>query len=349
MAISRRHLIQATACSGLLPLLSCTRKKTGMLIGGYRQYGNHYGVASVTTEGASLWSLEAPARVHDIAVQTHHRLAAVVARRPGTFVLIVEMDSGILLHKLTAPARYIFEGHALWQDNYLWISASERENGKGILLGYRFDHWESPESIIELPGVGPHQILSFNTLLVVALGGWRTEDRDVLNRETFQSFLALVNPQTSQIHLLDSPHPDLSVRHLATDGKSVWAGLQYADPHPNSQPLIYQTNGQNWTAVSAPSGGWEHYSGYVASLAIAGSELLATTPHGHCYSRWNIATHQHVQTAPLLDAAAVASDGNEWFLGSGTGKLVTSHKSSRSTEFFWDNHWSFVPEPLQLS
>jgi hypothetical protein len=318
---------------------------SGMLIGGYRSRDNRFGVAAVHPNGQRIWSHVLPGRLHEMAVEPHLQQVAAFARRPGKFIALLDSAQGHLLGQIDVPEGFVFEGHGLWQDAWLWATAAT-ENGAAHLLAYDLSAGYAPglkpSRIIALPGIGPHQVLALGGSLVVALGGWRTNDREILNAEDFESALAWVDLHSGETRLLASPDPQLSVRHLATDGETIWAGLQYANPHAGDAALIYQTTGSGWQALPAPEPGWKIFSGYIGSLAQVHDELLATSPRGHRFGRWNLPRGRCVETASVLDVCPVAAGNHQWFVGSGTGALRSAHSDWHASDFFWDNHWTYL-------
>jgi hypothetical protein len=139
---------------------------------------------------------------------------------------------------------------------------------------------------------------------------------------------------------LTSPANELSVRHLATDGTTIWAGMQYAQPRATDTALVYQTDGNQWKPLQAPAEGWTAFSGYIGSVAATDTELLATSPQGHAYGRWNLTSGECIASASILDVCPAAASHSKWFLGSGTGESRTSTSPWHRTDFFWDNHWA---------
>ncbi len=346
MAIDRRQFLQlAPLALGLSAGLTSCGGAKGRLVGGYRTRSETYGVAAIHTDGRTLWQSTQAGRLHEILPQPERGVVAAVARRPGYFISLLDLDSGAPLAQIQPPDGLLLEGHGLWQDDLLWVCAAEQSTASGWLLGYEpfGGRPQVPVARLALPGLGPHQLVAQQDQLVVALGGWQTRGRDVLNADNFASALAWVHPASGAMRLQPSPHADLSLRHLARDGEHIWAGLQYANPYASTTPLVYRTQGDNWQAVATPTGGWELFSGYIGSLALANNELVATSPQGHRYGRWDSRSGACLESTSALDICAAAASADDWFIGSGTGAMRDANSGWQQTNFFWDNHWSWLP------
>lgn len=345
MAISRRDFIRLTLGTGVASLAGCASGEPGALLGGYRTRDNQFGVAAIRPDGNALWFRQLPGRLHEIVVAESEALVVAVARRPGEFISLLDLFTGEKIHQIEAPKGFVFEGHALWQQQSLWATAADT-NGQGYLLAFDLSGGlttsTKPHRSIPLPGLGPHQILEVGGSLVVAMGGWKTQGRTILNAGDFDSSLVWVNPESGEAQSLSSPDSQLSVRHLATDGSRVWAGMQYAQPRATQTALVYQTDGSTWQPLEAPATGWKVFSGYIGSVAATNAELLATSPQGHSYGRWDLVSGVCIESANVLDVCPAAATGSEWYLGSGTGEIRTSSSSWHRSDFFWDNHWAYT-------
>ena len=258
----------------------------------------------------------------------------------------------------------------------LWATASKADTSEAILLNYRLDIENSkvasestsettskiegqakitaqaPEQI-SIPGLGPHQMLLLEheheqeqeqdrdqkqSKLVIAIGGWQSEGRIVLNPDSFESGLIFFDFESKTSDFVPMADANLSARHLSSDGQNLWVGMQLADPAPSHHSLLYRySNQQGWTAVEEPESGWQGFNGYVGSVTVSENEVVATSPQGHIYGRWDL-TGQSISTQNALDISGATSVNGKWWLSSGVGEVSRAGKILTS-RVFWDNHW----------
>ncbi len=349
-SISRRHFLKAsaglTSTSLFGALQGCNLEPNTLLIGGYQTSGKNYGVGAIDVNGNTQWQLKAPERVHGPCIDAKLNLGAVAARRPGNFIQVFSAESGSLVEQIPRPEGVFFEGHVEFSADRLWATAAKETTCEALLLSWQLDQFTSPPDILSLPGIGPHQVLNHAGGLWLAIGGWITDDRRVTNAGNFESFLLEIDPYSGQINTLDNPSPGLSLRHLAARGDAIYAGMQYAEPRPSAQPLVYRHKNRNWSALAEPQRGWEIFDGYIASVAVNQSQIMATSPQGHHVGLWDRITLESLETEKILDVSAAISADNQLIAASGVGVMMDAKNLSRRipTEFHWDNHWiSYTP------
>lgn len=323
-------------------LVGCSNGQEVRLYGGYRDYGNKFGVASIKANGELVWKLPTPARVHEVSLSEDLSLGAVVARRPGFFIQLFRPEDGHPLEQILAPDDLLFEGHALFRTNpegsrEIWATASPIATSEALLLKYDLDNPRQPV-IYPLSGLGPHQIVRQGENLVIAIGGWKSEGRTVLNADSFESGLLFFHPQDASQKYVPVANKRLSARHLALNGSDIWVGMQLADPSPTEDALLYRySEAEGWQAATAPMQSWRGFNGYIGSVAVGNGEVVATSPQGHNFGRWTLDGKAQSITASI-DVAGATSIQDQWWLSSGLGEV---HKAEKTLEshIFWDNHW----------
>ena len=348
--ISRRHFLKST--SGLAStslfgsLYGCRLEANTLIIGGYQTSSKTYGVGAIDIDGNTRWKFNSPDRVHGPSIDENLKLGAVAARRPGDFIQVFSAEFGTLIEHIPRPEGMFFEGHVEFSAGRLWATAAREVSCDALLLSWHLDQLTSPPDILSLPGIGPHQVLNHADSLWLAIGGWITNDRLVTNADYFESFLLQIDPYSGQINTLGNPSPDLSLRHLAAHGNEIYVGMQYAEPRPSDQPLVYRHTNSEWIALEGPVSGWEIFDGYIASVAVNQTQIMATSPQGHHIGLWDRATLKSVETEKVLDVSAAITVGNRLKAASGVGVMMDAENLSRRipTEFHWDNHWiSYTP------
>lgn len=314
------------------------------LYGGYRSYANTYGIACIDQSGNEIWKLPTPDRVHEVCLSEDLSLGAVVARRPGDFILLFDPATGLLIEQIKAPHGLIYEGHALFRTSntgqlQLWATASPLQTSTSILLKYDLQNLARQPENISITGLGPHQmLLKESGQMVIAVGGWQSHGRTILNADTFESGLSFFDPEGGKESFVPVPNSRLSARHMDTQESELWVGMQLADPAPTEETLVYRYSSANgWLPAKAPKQGWQAFNGYIGSVAATTEEVVVTSPQGHVFSRWS-PNGEAIQINNSLDIAAAVSIDNNWWLGSGLGEIYMNNKKI-SSGIFWDNHW----------
>ena len=355
LKINRRKFLQLSGTSmAATQLVSCSfgdNDQPVRLYGGYRDYGNKFGAACMNQSGELIWKLQTPARVHEVCLSNDLSLGAVVARRPGDFIQLFDPATGAAVDQIRAPKGLIFEGHGLFRESdagqiELWATASPLATSESVLLKYNLAELSSEPEQIPIEGLGPHQMLldegslsaEGSSNIVIAVGGWKSEGRTILNADSFESGLVFYQPETGTQNFVAAPSERLSARHLAFNGTNIWVGMQLADPAPTEAVLLYRYSiEEGWQAAQAPEQGWRGFNGYIGSVAVADQEVVATSPQGHLFGRWSL-EGQSIAAASSLDIAGAAKIGQDWWLSSGVGEVRTAGKQIESG-IFWDNHW----------
>lgn len=326
--------------------------------------------SSVDQFWAGLWTsainpsaVALPARAHHLLVlpdMTRGSLgqALVVARRPGEFLLRMDLSRGKALqwHRMEVD-RYL-GGHAVLAADGRTFFTTETDAATGAgLIAERELHSLEKLREFQSGGVGPHALmLDASGNLLVANGG-------ILNLpETGRRKLNTVrmDPNLSRLHVgsgeLLSQYrlsdPLLSLRHLAMapDG-SVGVALQAE--HPDSQgrqraPALALLKGEQlqavpWPAELATAIGWD---GYAGDVCHAGGRFWVSAPHAGWLLAWD-AHAEMVSKQPLSGVCALASDGS-CLLAAGNRDILVQPladipSQTQEIKTPWDNHAVLLP------
>ena len=354
MAIKRRELIKIAALAGLSwHTLAMSAGQSGQkrILGVIKTASEQWSaVCFDLLAGKLLYQLPLPVRAHGSAA-FHQQIAAVVARRPGTFVTVFDVDSGKLIEQINAPEGYAFNGHVAFTEHSMYVSGEKLGSSEGMLFTYDRDRW-SLLSKTDLQGLGPHEIrLHSPNYLVVGIGGLQTDGRDVVNHDTMQPCLLCVDPVTGQEQWRLQPDNHLlSTRHLTlTDSGHAVIAMQYQSDIPEARALIAITDlpvDQKPTRLlplQADDLDWMNFNNYIGSVAACGNQIIATSPRGHRVGVWDLQSRQFQQSYYLQDVCSLASDGRQWWAGTGVGVIKASDTENHlQTGLRWDNHWSFI-------
>lgn len=358
-------LAAAPAFSGS-PLAASLLEKTAaddarLFASAYKMADGSFGIGLLDDYGQVLGRITLPGRGHGIAVSPDRRRFVAFARRPGTFALLVrpfeDAEPGVLVAE---PGRH-FYGHGCFSADGRLLYAVENDfaAARGVVGVYDVTG-QSARRIGEFPshGTGPHDIAlsSDGKTLVVANGGIETHPdraREKLNLDTMQPSVVFVDAGTGDLvvqHQLDASLHQLSLRHMALDGKGrAWVGGQYEGPSSDTPPLV---------AVFAPddmprlteipavlTGKLENYIGSVAANA-AGDVVATSAPRGGRTLFWNAGTGEFLGAQSIPDGCGVApADQGSFLISDGNGGVsyvgepgAPPEVLSRPPGFSWDNH-----------
>jgi len=352
MAINRRQLcglgISALSASLLTGFQGCstTPGSNNRLIGGYQKPGRQFGVGAISSNSALgyelAWDLPTQGRVHGLTIHNKQPLGAVAARRPGHFLVVFDPQTGTRISQLNCPDAFFLEGHAEFSEQRLWATATSKQDASGYLLGWDLSNLNKQPEPISLAGIGPHQVIRGDTnQLWIAMGGWHTQNRKILNADNFESFLLSLNLETGAIQTILKPSRELSMRHIAYSNGELYAGMQYPIPHRSHQALVYHLKNERWQAVEAPLSGWQAFNGYIASIAVSKQTLVATSPQGHQIGVWDRKNLISKSVKTMLDVAGAANIDESLIVSSGTGLIsdISDAANDLKSPFHWDNHW----------
>ena len=302
--------------------------------------GSHV-LAGFDAPGGIGFQIPLPGRGHGAALRSiaagAPREAVVVARRPGTFALVVDLAAGELRRRLECPPGRHFYGHAAYSADGRWLFTTENDfaRGRGV-IGVR-DAGDGYRRVDELPshGVGPHELrlMPDGNTLAVANGGIRTHPasgRTRLNLDRMRPSLALVATRdgtlVAEATLAPALHR-LSIRHLdvAADGR-VAVAMQYQGDAADRVPLLALYADGELHPLPAPEALERRLRHYTGSVAFdAGATLIAaTSPRGNLVAVWDCASGTLASHAVLGDCCGVAPSARagEFLVTTGTGAVA---------------------------
>jgi hypothetical protein len=302
-----------------------------------------------------------PARAHHVAAHPTEPWVAVVARRPGRYIDVVDYRSQTLVRRIKPATGRHFYGHALFSPDGRWLIATENavQDGSGrVSIRDTRDNFRTLADFSS-GGMGPHELLldSGGTELIVANGGIRTQGRHKLNLDSMQpslSYLKLTTGEISEQRMLPPAQHQLSIRHLdlSPDGTVVMA-MQYEGDPLDTQPLVaLHRRGQELQPLSAPEAINRQMTQYCGSVRIDRSGKIAaiSAPRGNLISFWDIDQATYLSSLELRDGcglAATATPG-EFIASSGSGGVYWLYpregvrerliQDMRLDRLAWDNH-----------
>src|SRR5262245_28620274 len=226
MAIDRRKFLRGLTGTAAFAAWPAKAALPAQRYVGCRLRGEESGsVAAFDLDGRELFAIDLPARGHDIAQRPGSSEAAVFARRPGAWFVVLNVESSaVVAQQIAAPNRHYY-GHGVYSADGRLLYATENDTGSGQGVVGVYDATDGYRRIGEFPsfGTGPHDIalLGDGRTLVIANGGLMTlpdSGREVLNPDTMRSTIDLVDREQGELKAtfgLDTSFRDLSLRHLA--------------------------------------------------------------------------------------------------------------------------------------
>jgi hypothetical protein len=369
MAIDRRtflHGLGGTAAFAAWPVCAATSSAASYI--GCRLKGEASGsAAAFDLGGQELFALDLPARGHDITLRPGSREAAIFARRPGTWFVVIDWETGAVTKQQAASENRHYFGHGVYSDDgkHLYATENDTLTGSGIVGIYDATAGYARLGEFASHGIGPHDIalLPDGHTLVIANGGLMTlpeSGREVLNPDTMRSTIDLVGREQGELlarFVLDESYRDLSLRHLALTARGdILFGGQYqgeAEDLPLLAGMI--SSGGQMSMLPTPDEELAALENYIGSVAIDrdGEILAATSPHGNRIAFWSIAGGEFIGSRRMADVCGVApapdsgefvvSSGNEGcaeviLSGRATAASIVSSQISNLAQQVWDNH-----------
>lgn len=370
MAINRRSFIASLAALGLggfMPASARGDGGRGYLSTGFDTLSKHHMVSRLGADFDLRWDLPLPARGHAATVRPGSDEGLVVARRPGSFAIVFDLNDGRQLRRIDpVPGRH-FYGHGIYSADgrTLWMTENAYQSGDGMIGVYDAANGYAPVAAFPSGGIGPHQLamMSDGKTLAIANGGIRTHPdsgRRKLNLATMQPSLSYIDTASGrileQVTLTDPALHQLSIRHLAIlPGGGVAFACQDQGEEAAAAPLVYTHrigSGQPFSPLAMPETVIERLHGYCGSVTYdhVGQVLAVSSPVGGIVAFWQMPEGRWLGRYVLKDGCGVAEsvDPAGFALSSGEGLLVETATGRRALHQQrhafrqWDNHLTAI-------
>lgn len=351
--ITRRQLLSGLIASGSVAALSAPLTagagEDRLLISAARKTDGSYILVGCTERGTKPFEIPLPGRGHATAVSPDGTRAVHVARRPGRFLLVVDLVRGTLEDMLGAPDGRHFYGHAGFSADgaLLFTTENDYENGRGVIGvwardgGYRrVAEWESHD-------IGPHDLalMPDGGTIAIANGGILTHPdsgRAKLNIADMRPSLTFLDTRNGSLLRRVTLPPALhknSIRHLdcGPDG-TVLFGMQYQGAKADAPPLVGSVDPDGiCTLFDAPEIQTPRLKGYCADVAIDASGRFgaSTFPRGDRIAIWSVPDGRLVGLKPVRDSAGVTSGRHAggFRFTTGLGRLVAAQTADGGRPF----------------
>lgn len=356
MRSDRRACLRLLATAALLGparLLADPRSDARSLLLSCRSdhQGRHFATLFAAT-GKVFLDLALPGRGHGIALSHDRRTAVVFARRPGEFMVVIDLVERREHLRITAADGRHFYGHGAFSpdDGLLYATENAFDQGTGRIGIYAVDDAYRRIGEFDSQGIGPHELCLYSDgqTLVVANGGIRTHPdmpRAKLNLERMRASLAYIDRDSGQLqehHRTPPRWQKLSIRHIAVahDGRVAMA-MQYEGAKRDRPPLVaLHRPGTSPRWLHAPPAVQKRMRNYCGSIAFAAHDggFAVSSPRGGVVTRWS-ADGDFERVYEQADVCGLAaSDGRLW-ASDGQGRLAALGTAGRQfADTRWDNH-----------
>lgn len=335
---------------------------------------DQYALLIANSQGQLHTQYDLAERAHHVAVHPHQSVVAVVARRPGTHIDIVDYttyatyDRTTATQRLTTSAGYHLYGHGIFTPDGRYLLTTEQcyagpnAAPEGLIV-WR-DSWDNYRVVREFysGGIGPHELklMADGKTLVVANGGISTHPdtgRNKLNLETMQPTLAYIDLASGKLleqAIMPEEYHQLSIRHLdiSAQGRVVLA-LQYEGDKTDSVPLVaFHTRGSALSLAKAPEHinfAMKHYCGS-ARFDRTGEIAAISSPRGDLITFWS-QQGEFIDAIRSKDGCGVSATtiAHEFLITTGRGHCYQYQaktgvkqrlKRPNLASLSWDNHLS---------
>jgi hypothetical protein len=354
--LNRRDFILTSLGILLLPAAARATTPDSQLLSPVSRDGKHFAAGLVLGEQAPHVS-PLPMRGHGMLIDPRRpNEALVIARRPGTQAIKVDIHTGQVLHQWQAEEDRHFYGHAVYSADgkQLFFTENNVDSGKGLVSVRDANDFRV---LAEYPthGIGPHELLLMpdGVTLAVANGGILTlpeTGRVKLNRGHIKTSLVYIDSRDGKLlGKYTVPSTQQSLRHLAVtpDGR-VAAALQFeGDKNGPGVPLMMFHRGESEIRFAdAPQEAWDKMRHYAASIAWdpASKHFVLSCPSGNLIACWS-ADEQYAGTIEVPKVSGIAFDGERGYASNELGEVYQLDIGRRRASLYktlpgvqWDNH-----------
>lgn len=286
---TRRRMIATLAATALLPRIGWAEAGNPAWLACAREASGGFALFGLLCDGGLAFRQPLAARGHAGARHPSLPLAVVMARRPGTYALVIDCVTGRVRARLTPPEGLQFNGHAAFLDGGAALATSEQraQDSAGMTGIWDTDSWQRVATW-STQGLGPHEIMALpQSRLAVANGGIATDptDRRKLNLPSMRPSIAVLDGSGRLDDRMDLPDRwQNSIRHLALhpDGNLAFA-MQWEGGPTEPVPLLgLWQPGSAPRLATAPEPEQMRMKGYAGSVAWSGGgeRVAITSPRG---------------------------------------------------------------------
>ena len=371
-AIPRRSFLNLALLLAARPVFSKSQQiESPVFLSAASDSDNQHWVKAFTVENEQikeLYSHQLSARAHAVELNNKADLFVAIARRPGRFMVVGEVQSGHILQEIEATEGRHFYGHGVFSadDQYFYTTESAYEDLQGD--SGRIGIWRKSvagklERIDEFPshGVGPHEALLMpdQETLVIANGGIRThpdQEREKLNIDSMQPSLAYIDRTTGELleqRYMPAEFHQASIRHIDVNAQGRVAISMQFEGEPFMQVPLVATHqrGEEIRPMLAPERFQSQLEQYIGSIRYddSGRYIVASCPRANVLTFWDAESGDFLKQVRARDACGVCAYKDGFLYSAGTGQVcyydlaqqaITTYVADDDFThgLFWDNH-----------
>ncbi|HEY0963244.1 MAG TPA: DUF1513 domain-containing protein [Pseudomonadales bacterium] len=313
-----------------------------------------------------------PARAHHVAIDSARGLYIVVARRPGTWMMLGDLASGAPFSEIRVPDNRHLFGHGVFSAEHdrFYTTESDFDNmsgDSGLIVEWRV-HGKGSATTLErrreFPsyGVGPHELLLHpdGNTLIIANGGIRTHpsrDRENLNIATMQPSLAYIDRRGGELleqHYMPEEFHQSGIRHMDVNADGLVAlAMQFeGEPFIDAPLLATHRRGEALRMLHAGGEVQPQLKQYIGSVRfdIGGRFFAASAPYGNMITFWDAEAGTLLHRTRARDGCGVCAVQDGFVFSTGTtGRVahidlatntVVDFEMDTALDVLWDNHMS---------
>jgi hypothetical protein len=326
---------------------------------------NNYFFSGFSVSGNEKFRLSLPSRGHGTAHRPNSGEVAIIARRPGKYILVVDSYNGEKLAQIDSIDGRHFYGHGVYSMDGLWLYATENEyeTGDGVIGVYDVRDGYKLVETIQTYGIGPHEIvfLGDGKTMVVANGGIMTHPesgRHKLNLAEMDSSLVYIEINSGKLlskHKLTPELKLMSIRHLDVGLEdNIALVMQYQGPRRHLLPLVgFQKGSSAIEMLQAPQMVVSRMKNYCGSVAfdMSGKLVAVSSPRGGIITFWSVSEKRFLTYLEAKDGCGVAPENTPgcFRISNGLGQIIRYSPLIQKTEILvsakktrWDNHLLFA-------
>lgn len=358
---TRRTLLQTISVAGAAslfpkPTLTLAHAAPTSRWIGCRKQGDRHFATQFSASGTMLTNTVLPGRGHGIAVSPDARTALVIARRPGTYALLIDLETGHEVTRIESADDRHFYGHACFSTDgdKLFLTENNIRTGDGMVSVRDVQNDLKTLTQFSSGGIGPHELrlMGDGNTLAVANGGILTRPdtgRTALNLETMSPSLVLIDSTTGHIkikHQLDESLHQLSIRHISVFGERIALALQYEGPKSHHMPLLALYGDAGLRLVETPTPLARAMRNYAGSIAhdVSGQLIAMTCPKANLITYWDANTGEPVGHERQTDICGIAPGTRPGeFIATAEANMLAATLTTLATQGAiansqWDNH-----------
>lgn len=359
----RRSFLAGVLATGLYPAASWAEVGDPAFLAAAKIDSEQYVLCGLSKDGDVVFSLTLPGRGHAAAAHPNLPQAVVIARRPGTFAIVLDCRTGHRISLLNLSDGRHFCGHGVYSKDgeMLFTTENNFATGRGEIGIWDVKRNYRRVGQISSGGIGPHDIslMPKGQLLVVANGGVETHPdsgRAQLNLATMKSNISFISLQGGIMDKIElgPTFQRNSIRHLAVSSNGTIAfAMQWKGNLDVNPPLLgIRRDGEAVQLINAPFAEHLLMLGYAGSIAICSDERMVaiSSPRGGLLQIFDLMSGHYFGSYNSTDLCGVGRSSSGFTITTGTGQIAKLEGKtevwSRQSDCLWDNHLIHVRQEI---